>query len=212
MKLYREVTLHPIQSIAASLENGDRPEAISSKLRLWRERKLAELHLVQVAGSLLAAAVIGSFSWTSQQEPHWIGPAAWLSSLVLAFSAVLLASSQMFIFRNAAATWDDAPRDGRRSALLAQELAFVVTVGGHDHHARARRRSFGADADDGVFDLGVRFIVGLVVYVAAPLHNEPELTGPGKGAIVFLGWRGVSGFIFMWCSYWGYEAVNYGNA
>jgi len=48
--------------------------------------------------TLLAAAVIGCFSWTPVVGEHWAGPAARYSSLLLALFATLLSSSQAPIF------------------------------------------------------------------------------------------------------------------
>ncbi|KAM7213896.1 hypothetical protein V8F06_010715 [Rhypophila decipiens] len=82
---------------------------IAEKLKRWRDRKLHEFQFVQVAATLLAAAVIGCFSWSPQieQQQHWLGPAAWYCCLVLSITAVLLSSSEAFIFsaiKNAPAT------------------------------------------------------------------------------------------------------------
>ena len=47
---------------------------------------------------MLAAAVIGCFSWATAVNEYWLGPAFWYSSLVLSILAILLSSSQAFIF------------------------------------------------------------------------------------------------------------------
>jgi hypothetical protein len=49
-------------------------------------------------GTLLAAAVIGCFSWPKPSTVFWLGPACWYSSLVLSLFSVLLSSSEAFVF------------------------------------------------------------------------------------------------------------------
>ncbi|AEO58637.1 hypothetical protein MYCTH_2127689 [Thermothelomyces thermophilus ATCC 42464] len=212
-QLFRQMTLLPVRSIAASVRDGDDPEVIAKKLRLWRERKSAEFQIVQVAGTLLAAAVIGSFSWDGSQQPHWIGPAAWYCSLILSFSAVLLASSQASIFR---AVSDSVSREHGFS--LVQELALVMAVQRTEDDAElpltrglesARVRwnlVFIWQAPTMMMSYSIiGFLVGLVVYVTAPLYNQESFHGSSKAAVVFLLCAGISGSMFMWCSFWGYR-------
>ncbi|KAL8370124.1 hypothetical protein RB595_000482 [Gaeumannomyces hyphopodioides] len=123
-RFYRQNTLLPIQRLAKALRKRENPLDVSRKLQLWRERKLSEAQFVQVSGTLLAAAVIGCFSWPLDNDirafPHWLGPGAWYSSLVLSLCAVLLSSSQSFIF----STLKSSPR----SPDLARELGMVLRL------------------------------------------------------------------------------------
>ncbi|KAH8752796.1 hypothetical protein F5883DRAFT_691326, partial [Diaporthe sp. PMI_573] len=50
--------------------------------------------------TLLAAAVIGCFSWPNPRTEFWLGPGCWYSSLVLSLFSVLLSSSEAFLFRS----------------------------------------------------------------------------------------------------------------
>ncbi len=84
-------------------------------------------------GTLLAAAVIGCFSWSPIQHEYWLGPAAWYSSLVLSISAVLLSSSEAFIF----STIRDAPIPPN----LSNELKMIIRVNEWDEESRFFRRS-----------------------------------------------------------------------
>ncbi|KAI1740596.1 hypothetical protein F4680DRAFT_92731 [Xylaria scruposa] len=47
-------------------------EEVHRTLTNWQDRKLFELHFVQVAGTLLSGAVIGCFSWDVRDEEHWV--------------------------------------------------------------------------------------------------------------------------------------------
>ena len=48
-RFYRQNTLLPILSIAKDLENREKAEVVATRLQQWRERKLQEYQLVQVA-------------------------------------------------------------------------------------------------------------------------------------------------------------------
>ncbi|KAI0379890.1 hypothetical protein F5Y04DRAFT_289722 [Hypomontagnella monticulosa] len=97
-RFFRQNTLLPILAIAKSARLRKNDTQLVAMLSSWRDRKLHELYFVQVAGTLLSAAVIGCFSWEAHGSEHWIGPAARYCSLVLSLFAILLSASQSFIF------------------------------------------------------------------------------------------------------------------
>lgn len=72
--------------------------------------------------SLLAAAVIGSFSWPIPDTIHWLGPASWYASLIMSFCAVLLSSSEHFLYA--------ASRDTTQHPDLRRRLNMVVRIRG----------------------------------------------------------------------------------
>ncbi|KAK1763960.1 hypothetical protein QBC33DRAFT_548426 [Phialemonium atrogriseum] len=119
-RFYRQNTLLPILSIARSLKEKDNPRNVSERLAHWRDRKLNELQFTQVAATLLSAAVIGCFSWIPQDTEHWLGPAAWYSSLALSLLAVLLSSSEAFIF----STIKNSPN----RPDLSKELSMILSL------------------------------------------------------------------------------------
>ncbi|KAI4158261.1 MAG: hypothetical protein LQ342_007596 [Letrouitia transgressa] len=47
--------------------------------------------------AILAAAVIGSFSWDNITEPYWLASALWYSSLVLSILGVMISAQQVSI-------------------------------------------------------------------------------------------------------------------
>lgn len=69
-------------------------------------------------GTLLAAAVIGCFSWPAPATVFWLGPACWYSSLVLSLFSVLLSSSEAFLFASI--------RDSPRRMDWKKQLAMVL--------------------------------------------------------------------------------------
>ncbi|KAI1458356.1 hypothetical protein F4805DRAFT_137503 [Annulohypoxylon moriforme] len=97
-RFFRQNTLYPILSIAENARLRKSDAELSTMLSNWRDRKLYELYFVQVASTLLCAAVIGCFSWEPHESEHWLGPAARYFSLVLSLFAILLSASQSFIF------------------------------------------------------------------------------------------------------------------
>lgn len=72
--------------------------------------------------SLLAAAVIGSFSWPIPETVHWLGPASWYASLIMSFCAVLLSASEHFLYA--------ASRDTTQHPDLRRRLNMVVRIKG----------------------------------------------------------------------------------
>ena len=47
--------------------------------------------------TVLAAAVIGAFSWTTVEEAHWLTHGMWHSSLILAVLGILLSASEVTV-------------------------------------------------------------------------------------------------------------------
>lgn len=47
--------------------------------------------------AILAAAVIGSFSWNSVSDAYWLAPALWHCSLVLSILGILLSAQQVAV-------------------------------------------------------------------------------------------------------------------
>lgn len=80
------------------------------------------LLMLSCQASLLAAAVIGSFSWPIPETIHWLGPASWYASLIMSFCAVLLSSSEHFLYA--------ASRDTTQHPDLRRRLNMVVRVKG----------------------------------------------------------------------------------
>ena len=67
--------------------------------------------------AVLAAAVIGSFSWTGLPDAYWLASALWQCSLVLSILGILLAAQQLTVLDLLGVPQPVA--DGRPSALSA---------------------------------------------------------------------------------------------
>lgn len=68
----------------------------------------------------MSAAVIGTFSWPTPDALHWLTPAFWYASISLSLFAILLASSEQFIFQ----TIHRSPK--RRN--IDKELAMILYI------------------------------------------------------------------------------------
>ncbi|KAI2470336.1 hypothetical protein F4781DRAFT_441928 [Annulohypoxylon bovei var. microspora] len=126
-RFFRQNTLLPILAIANLASTQNRNAELATMLSRWQDRKLHELYFVQVAATLLSAAVIGCFSWEPRDTEHWIGPAAKYCSLVLSLFAILLSASQSFIFTAIIEKRSRADR-GVQPQYLARDLDMVCRI------------------------------------------------------------------------------------
>jgi hypothetical protein len=108
-------TIDPITRIAACTANPERFKKVVVLLSQWRMRKLAELQFISIAVrrsaetktcifstnlrkcAVLAAAVIGSFSWNIVSESYWLASAFWYCCLVLTILGILLSAQQIAV-------------------------------------------------------------------------------------------------------------------
>lgn len=118
-RIFQFNTLGPILRIAAYSSQPAQSRKVRQLLVRWRTRKLAELQFISIAVSppfpssplqaceqvlqfddlksqcaIIAAAVIGSFSWNAAFEVYWLAPAFWYGSLVLSILGLLLSTQQ----------------------------------------------------------------------------------------------------------------------
>ncbi|KAK3684049.1 hypothetical protein B0T22DRAFT_431857 [Podospora appendiculata] len=223
-RFYRQNTLLPVLAIVKAVKEGERDELVSRRMRYWRERKLREYQFVSVAGTLLAAAVIGCFSWMPQDSEHWLGPAAWYSCLVMSLFAILLSSSEAFIFSTI--------KDGPRPRLLAKELAMIALIKDHPGKPHLTRqntdRERGKETQQYARDAEIRwnmvftwqapvmliayavtcFLMGLTINVCTPLYDGMGFRDASKASIFYIVSFILSGAVFVWCSFWAYRFID----
>ncbi|KAK8055779.1 hypothetical protein PG993_001006 [Apiospora rasikravindrae] len=150
-RFFRQNTLLPIQAIAKAIDVGRDEGEIRSMVARWRARKLYELHYIQIAGTLLSGAVIGCFSWGPRDQEYWLGPAAWYSCLILSLFAILLSSSEAFIFSNFRAPGPRLAEQPPLSPDLHAEVSMIIRLdrGLGDGEQELRQRAAVASPDDG---------------------------------------------------------------
>ncbi|KAK6843009.1 hypothetical protein PG987_003869 [Apiospora arundinis] len=131
-RFFRQNTLLPIQAIAKSLnEGGIGEEEIRSMLARWRARKLYEMHFIQIA----------------------LGPAAWYTCLILSLFAILLSSSEAFIFSNIQTARPALVEDRQQSisSSLSKEISMIIRLdrGGLGQGASRERDGPPSDREKG---------------------------------------------------------------
>ncbi|KAI1407274.1 hypothetical protein F5Y13DRAFT_175332 [Hypoxylon sp. FL1857] len=139
-RFFRQNTLLPILAIAKRARLRESDTELATMLSSWRDSKLHELYIVQVAGSLLAAAVIGCFSWEPRDSEHWIGPAARYCSLVLSLLAILLSVSETSIFTAVLQKESQASR-GAKFYHPARNISMVCHIVGRSLPLSAKAAS-----------------------------------------------------------------------
>ncbi|KAF9880299.1 hypothetical protein CkaCkLH20_02253 [Colletotrichum karsti] len=235
-RFYQQNTLLPILSIAKSVEECESDEDISAELQRWRDRKLSEFQLVQVASTLVSAAVIGTFSWPAPDDLHWLSPAFWYASISLSLFSILLASSEQFIFQ----TIDRSPKERNIDKELAMILYIRRSRSVDPVHSPLEEvppipqiRAIKLAEEGGWFPkemplVEVRwnmiftwqapmmlmaysalcFLAGLTVYVCTPLYVGQGWNDLSKAAVFYLTSFFFCGLTFIWCAYWAYKFVD----
>jgi hypothetical protein len=139
----------------------------------------------------VAAAVIGCFSWQPISDGFWIGPACWYCALVLSIFAILLSSSQAFIFNalNPPSLQLNSSGDFRRYLALIlvappDRMRSLAEDGGRDSpqdYAIRWKMVFTWQAPMMLMAYAVIFfLAGLTVYVCTPLFKGEATTFGGK--------------------------------
>ncbi|TDZ14100.1 hypothetical protein Cob_v012989 [Colletotrichum orbiculare MAFF 240422] len=235
-RFYQQNTLLPILSIAKNVEDGEGDEEISAELQRWRDRKLSEFQLVQVASTLVSAAVIGCFSWPPPDALHWLSPAFWYASISLSLFSILLASSEQFIFQ----TIHRSPKRRKLDKELAMILYIRRSRDVEPIHSpleevppipqireiKIQEKGGWLPSEMPLVEIrwnmiftwqapmmlmaysALCFLGGLTVYVCAPLYDGQGWGEEGKAAIFYLVSFFFCGLTFIWCAYWAYKFVD----
>ncbi|OLN94148.1 UPF0157 protein [Colletotrichum chlorophyti] len=232
-RFYQQNTLLPILTIAKSVEDRESDGEISAQLKRWRDRKLSEFQLVQVASTLISAAVIGCFSWPAPDSLHWLSPAFWHASISLSLFSILLAASEQFIFQ----TLHRSPRPRNVDKDLAMILYIRRSRNVEPVHSpleevppipqirEIKIKEKGGWLPKEMPLVEVRwnmiftwqapmmlmaysalfFLGGLTVYVCAPLYDGQGWVGESKAAVFYLVSFFFCGITFIWCAFWAYR-------
>ncbi|KAI0450265.1 hypothetical protein F5B21DRAFT_517560 [Xylaria acuta] len=220
-RFFRQNTLIPIKSIIKSYEQIGETDDSHRMFAVWQDRKLVELHFVQIAATLLSGAVIGCFSWAAREREHWLGPASWYCSLILSLFAILLSSTEAFIFNTMKSSAHSLPLRDRMSmicniqgSIRNYELAGDREKGKSPmpRSERARIRwnmVFTWQAPMMLLAYSViAFLMGTTIYIITPLYSNDTSIGGKSAAIFYLVGLFIGGAVFVWCSYWAYIFVD----
>ncbi|KAL8746583.1 MAG: hypothetical protein Q9190_001427 [Brigantiaea leucoxantha] len=232
-RLFNFNTLQPILSIAASTREPVTSRHLVRLMTRWRTRKLAELQFISLACAIIAAAVIGSFSWEAVRESYWLASAFWYCSLGLAILGVMIAAQQVTILEILGVRRTQKGDPMLTTADVRRYLPLMLT---QVHPTQDGPRS-SVDINMGpqrevqigewrprwkmVFTWQVPvmfmsysaclFIAGLTIYICTPLLRGEEWSPSSNIAVVYLAVVGIAGAIFEFCSFWGYHYVDLGH-
>ena len=127
-RMFQFNTYQPIILIAAYTSTPGKHHKVLYHLDRWRTLKLSELQFISIGVSqsacspypihsfvlclfdshelthcsqsaILAAATIGSFSWSAIQDAYWLASALWYSSLIFSIGGLLLAAQQISVLQ-----------------------------------------------------------------------------------------------------------------
>ncbi|KAL8937494.1 MAG: hypothetical protein Q9211_003666 [Gyalolechia sp. 1 TL-2023] len=79
--------------VSRFLNATDAKEA-DSLTEMWTKGKLKELQYVGLSSAMITGTIASAFSWYSVEEDPWTTEACWTSALVLALTAISLATQQ----------------------------------------------------------------------------------------------------------------------
>ncbi|KAI1362682.1 hypothetical protein F5Y08DRAFT_311440 [Xylaria arbuscula] len=196
-RFFRQNTLLPIKAIIKSYEHNGDSDNIHCMFSAWQDRKLIELHFVQVAATLLSGAVIGCFSWAGREEEHWLGPASWYCSLILSLFAILLSSAEAFIFNTIKSPAYSIPLRQRMSMICVIKNAtpdLAPSTGDRERGKMPMSRTEQASIRwNMVFTWQapmmllaysvIAFLIGVTVYITTPLYTDDTSLG-GKSVSI----------------------------
>ncbi|PVI05713.1 hypothetical protein DM02DRAFT_516181, partial [Periconia macrospinosa] len=210
-RFYRFNTAEPLTRIAELATRSPESIELYRSIGFWRERKLAELQFVSIACTVLAAAVIGAFSWDTIHTAHWLTHGFWHSSLIFSILGILLSATQIAAL-HALGPLPMTKRHrviepSRMRAAIARYSTLLMSTTTSRSVPR-KKMMFTWQGPTMLMSYSVcSFIAGLTILVCSPLIRR-EGWGPGYNiAIMYLTVLAVAGPIFMFCSFWAYHHV-----
>ncbi|KAF9700007.1 hypothetical protein EKO04_001392 [Ascochyta lentis] len=209
-RLYYFNTAAPLEQIAtlaseSPLNTAKVLRAISS----WRTRKLSELQFITISCTILAAAVIGSFSWTTIEEAYWLTHGFWHSSLIFSVLGILLSASEVTVLH----LLGPLRRTGKESRDYDTAKKYYPLLLSPNHRTGTymprAKMVFTWQTPLMFMSYSVcGFLVGLTVLVCTPLIQEGHSWSAGHNiAIMYLTVLAGAGTTFVFCSFWVYHYV-----
>ncbi|KAJ8114816.1 hypothetical protein OPT61_g3396 [Boeremia exigua] len=210
-RLYQFNTIQPIKKIAAfASEPLQDSTKIAQALATWRQRKLAELQFITIACTVLAAAVIGSFSWTTIEEAHWLTHGFWHSSLIFSILGILLCASEVTVLHLLGPV-DTRPKYHERSAFEKYKALLLSPSNDSRTPGFVPRKKMVFTWQGPLMFMSYSvcaFLAGLTVLVCSPLiQGGPGWTAGHSIAVVYLTAFAGAGTAFVFCSFWVYHYV-----
>ncbi|CAI6335460.1 unnamed protein product [Periconia digitata] len=211
-RAYQFNTSKPLLMIANLATQSTESMDLLRLIAFWRERKLAELQYVSIACTVLAAAVIGAFSWDTVQHTYWLTHGFWHSSLVLSTLGILLSASQAAALQSLGPASIPkrihALEPDRAKVTIARYSPLLISDTPTGFVPRKKMLFTWQGPIMLMSYSACLFLAGLTVLVCSPLIMR-EGRGPGYNiAIMYLTVAAAAGPIFLFCSFWAYHYVD----
>ncbi|KAF2450957.1 hypothetical protein P171DRAFT_427223 [Karstenula rhodostoma CBS 690.94] len=215
-RLYQFNTRSPMRNIAKLASETPPDDAkLLRALLSWRSRKISELQFTTVSCTVLAAAVIGAFSWTTVEEAHWLTHGMWHSSLILAVLGILLSASEVTVLYILGPT-EMTVKPYRSKPILQRYHPLLLSRSNDSTQAFVLRRKMMFTWQGPLMFMSYSvctFLGGLTVLVCTPLirykKGDRWISGHNV-AVVYLVVLVLAGALFVFCSFWIYHYVSAG--
>lgn len=204
-RLYHFNTSDPLARIARlASEPEPNTKILRRAISAWRLHKLSELQFITIACTVLAAAVIGAFSWTTLDNAYWLTYGFWHSSLMLSILGILLSASEITVLSIL------GPLNARGKVSLQESRVrrytpFLLSTCTQSGGFMPRRKMVFAWQCPLMFmSYSVcAFLAGLTILVCTPFIREKSAWGDGHNiATMYLAIFAGGATAFVFCSYW----------
>ncbi|KAF2281458.1 uncharacterized protein EI97DRAFT_364895, partial [Westerdykella ornata] len=211
-RLYHFNTIGPMEKIAVlSSEPCPDTSRLVRTITAWRTRKIAELHFVTISCAVLAAAVIGSFSWTFVADAYWLTYGFWHSSLILSVLGMLLSASEATVLHLLGPL---SVSDKNSTKVDAIQTYSPLLLSPRNNSGRTfvprKKMIFTWQAPLMFMSYSVcAFLLGLTILVCTPLIRDGANWTTGHNiAIMYLITFGLAGTLFVFASFWVFHYVD----
>ncbi|KAH3907617.1 hypothetical protein HBI56_180000 [Parastagonospora nodorum] len=209
-RLYHFNTAAPISRIASIASDHPGSPRLLYAVTLWRARKLTELQFISIACAILAAAVIGAFSWTTIDQAYWLTHGFWHGSLVLSVLGLLIAAQQVTVL-NFLGPMPSPKKIRQTKECLERYLPVLLSKDRSRYHPR-QKMVFAWQCPLMFMSYSVcSFLAGITILVCTPLIQREGGWNDGCNiAVMYLSVCAIAGTTFVFCGFWIYHYVDLG--
>ncbi|ORY14674.1 hypothetical protein BCR34DRAFT_560042 [Clohesyomyces aquaticus] len=214
-RFYRQNTIDPLHRIANLASQQGNTRKLLKAIARWRAQKLTELQFISIACAIVAAAVIGAFSWNTIMDAYWLSHALWHASLVLSILGILLSAQQIAVLHALGPLPPTSKPEHIETAircysplLLANPNKLNLSL--PNLNATPRRKMVFTWQCPMMFMAYsvISFLFGLTILVCTPLIRRQEWNSGCNIAIMYLVIFGAGGATYVYCSFWIYRYVD----
>ncbi|KAF1851255.1 uncharacterized protein K460DRAFT_382724 [Cucurbitaria berberidis CBS 394.84] len=213
-RLYHFNTIDPLKNIATlASESPPNAKTLQRAVSSWRSRKLGELQFITISCTVLAAAVIGAFSWTTIENAYWLTHAFWHSSLILAILCILLSASEITVL-HLLGPLQSISQSFRDANTVERYKPLLLSFGTDNIPKYVPRKKMVVTWQGPLMFMSYSvctFLAGLTILVCTPFirHGRNWTTGHNIATMYLMVLAGgLTAFVF--CSFWVYYYVDLG--